>query len=126
MQRVRDWARRLKAGMLVRHAPACDPRRPGDARVVVAAIVADALSPSDLSPDFVPALGLRDEVGRPPLGLALALRMLPARAMAEPRGRAAAECAGAQPRRSVGAAAILAIGSVLAVFCGVLDGGALG
>jgi uncharacterized membrane protein YkvA (DUF1232 family) len=126
MQKVRDWARRLKAAILVLHAATREPHRPGHARLLVAAIVADAHSPIDLSPDSVPALGLRDAVRRPPLGRALALRRLPARAMAEARGQAAAGRAGAQPHRSVGAAAILAIGPALALLCGVLLWRALG
>ena len=109
MQKLRDWAHRLKAETLALYLAARDPRTPWYARLLVAGIVAYALSPIDLIPDFVPVLGLLDDVILLPLGIALALRMIPAEVMAEARGRAAAELAGETPRSRAGAVVIVAI-----------------
>ena len=62
--------------------------RPGT-RALVAGIVAYALSPIDLIPDFIPVLGLLDDVILLPLGIVVALRLIPAEVMAESRLRAA-------------------------------------
>ena len=109
MQKLRDWARRLKTETLALYLAVRDPRTPWYARLVVAGIVAYALSPIDLIPDFVPVLGLLDEVILLPLGIALALRMIPADVMADARGRAQAELAGEAPHSRAAAIVIVAI-----------------
>jgi uncharacterized membrane protein YkvA (DUF1232 family) len=48
------------------------PRTPWYAKVLLIAIVAYAVSPIDLIPDFVPVIGLLDDVILLPLGIALA------------------------------------------------------
>jgi ankyrin repeat protein len=55
---------------------------------VVAAVVAYALSPIDLIPDFVPVLGYLDELILLPLALGVAVRLVPADVLAECRARA--------------------------------------
>ncbi len=109
MATVREWARRLKAETLALYLAARDPRTPWYARLLVAAIVAYALSPIDLIPDFIPVLGYLDELILLPVGLALALRLIPTGVMADARERARAELAGARPRSRVAAAIIVAI-----------------
>lgn len=52
------------------------------------AIVAYAVSPIDLIPDFVPVIGLLDDVLLLPLGIAIVLRMIPGTVMAECRAKA--------------------------------------
>jgi uncharacterized membrane protein YkvA (DUF1232 family) len=88
---LRRQARALKAETLALYLVARDPRVPWYARLFVAAVVAYALSPIDLIPDFVPVLGYLDDLLLVPLGLALALRMVPADVLAECRARAQAE-----------------------------------
>ncbi|HEU0198528.1 MAG TPA: YkvA family protein, partial [Nevskiaceae bacterium] len=63
---------------LVVYFPARDPRTPGLARVLALGIAAYALSPVDLIPDFIPVLGLLDDLVIVPLGLMLVLRLIPA------------------------------------------------
>jgi len=109
VQKLRDWARRLKTETLALYLAVRDPRTPWYARLVVAGIVAYALSPIDLIPDFVPVLGLLDEVILLPLGIALALRMIPADVMADARGRAQAELADEAPHSRAAAIVIVAI-----------------
>src|SRR5262245_33771064 len=65
---LRQRARALKAETLALYLVARDPRVPWYARVLVAGIVAYALSPIDLIPDFVPILGYLDDLIIVPLG----------------------------------------------------------
>ena len=54
-----------------------DPRTPLAAKLVAGLVVAYALSPIDLIPDFIPVLGLLDDVILVPLGVALAVKLVP-------------------------------------------------
>jgi uncharacterized membrane protein YkvA (DUF1232 family) len=120
VQRLRDWARRLRAEALALYFAARDPRTPWYARLVVAGVVAYALSPIDLIPDFVPVLGYLDDLVLLPLGIALALRMIPAEVMAAARDRARAELDAPRPRSRAAAAVVAAIWIAAAALAGVL------
>ena len=61
---------------------------PWYARAVVLGSVAYALSPIDLIPDFIPVLGLLDDLILLPLGIYLALKLIPEGVMLESRQRA--------------------------------------
>jgi uncharacterized membrane protein YkvA (DUF1232 family) len=79
MDRLRAWARRLKAQVITVYLLARHPSAPRHAKWVAALTVAYALSPIDLIPDFVPVLGLLDDLLIVPAGLWLALRLTPLR-----------------------------------------------
>ena len=87
--RLRGWARRLKAEVLALWFAARDRRTPWLAKLVAGATAAYALSPIDLIPDFVPVLGYLDDLIILPLGIALAVRLIPTPLLAEFRARAA-------------------------------------
>ena len=74
---------------------------------VALAVAAYALSPIDLIPDFVPVLGYLDDLVIVPLGIMLAIRLIPPAIMAEHRATAAA--AGARPRSRLAAVAIVVL-----------------
>jgi uncharacterized membrane protein YkvA (DUF1232 family) len=118
VQALRASARRLKAETFALYFAARDPRTPWYARALVAAIVAYALSPIDLIPDFVPVLGLLDEVILVPLGIAAALRMIPPHVMTEARERANAALD--RPVSRAAAAVIVAIWVGAIALAGVL------
>jgi len=99
----------LKRETLALYLAARDPRTPWYARAVVAAVAAYALSPIDLIPDFIPVLGLLDDAVLLPLGIALALRLIPADVIAECRARAAEAFAAGRPVSRSAALAIVAI-----------------
>ena len=65
-----------------------DPRTPLAAKLVAGVVVAYALSPIDLIPDFIPVLGLLDDVILVPLGVALAVKLVPPPLWAEMRQQA--------------------------------------
>ena len=83
-QRVRSLKRETYALYLAyRH-----PETPVAAKVVAIVVVAYALSPIDLIPDFIPVLGYLDDLLLVPLGIALAIRLIPASVLAQCRAEA--------------------------------------
>jgi len=81
-------ARELKTEVLALYLAARHPRTPWYAKAFLVAIVAYALSPIDLIPDFIPVLGLVDEIVLLPFAIVLAVKMVPAEVMSECRTRA--------------------------------------
>jgi len=71
-----------------------DPRVPWYAKAVAATTVAYAVSPIDLIPDFIPVIGYLDDLVLVPLGIALAVRLIPADIMNECRKKARQELQG--------------------------------
>lgn len=65
-----------------------DPRTPWYAKAWAALVLAYALSPVDLIPDFIPLLGSLDDLLLVPLGVWVAVRMIPPQVMTEARARA--------------------------------------
>lgn len=118
LKRLRGWARTLKGESMVLYFAVRDPRTPLAAKLIAMAVVAYALSPIDLIPDFIPILGLLDDLILLPLGIALALRLIPAPVIADARARAAAVMR--RPRNLLAAAAIILLWLALAGVCGVL------
>ena len=66
----------LKRELVAVYLASRDPRTPWLARFVVAIVVAYALSPIDLIPDFIPVLGVLDDLILIPVGITLALRLI--------------------------------------------------
>ncbi|GGC55066.1 membrane protein [Siccirubricoccus deserti] len=91
LARARGWARGIRRDVGALWLAARDPRVPWAAKLVAAAVAAYALSPIDLIPDVVPVLGYLDDLVIVPLGILLAVRLVPAPLMAEFRAAAAGE-----------------------------------
>jgi uncharacterized membrane protein YkvA (DUF1232 family) len=85
LERLRDFARKLKRDIVALYLSARDPRTPLVAKLVALTVTAYALSPIDLIPDFIPVLGQIDDLILVPLGIWLALRMIPQALIAEHR-----------------------------------------
>jgi uncharacterized membrane protein YkvA (DUF1232 family) len=62
-----------------------DPRVPWYAKAFMGLVLAYALSPIDLIPDFIPIIGYLDDLIIVPLGIALSLKMIPTQVMVEAR-----------------------------------------
>ena len=88
MGRLAQWAHAVKRESLALYYVARDPRTPWYAKLLASAIVAYAVSPIDLIPDFIPVLGLLDDLLLLPLGIWLVLRLVPETVLAESRVRA--------------------------------------
>ena len=99
-----DWAHALKRDIAALWLAVRDPRVPLLAKITAASIVAYALSPIDLIPDFIPVLGYLDDLIILPLGIWVVVRLIPAPLMAELR-----QAALAMPRRPASMAGLAAI-----------------
>jgi uncharacterized membrane protein YkvA (DUF1232 family) len=111
MQRLKIWAAALKREVMTLWFACRDPRTPWYARVLTMLIVAYALSPIDLIPDFIPVLGYLDELILLPVGIYLVLKLVPAEALADARARAQAwvDSRKPKPRDWIAAAVIVLV-----------------
>ena len=85
LQRLREFARTLKQEIYALYLAYQHPETPWYARAWAFVVVAYAISPIDLIPDFIPILGFLDDVILLPIGIWLALRLIPPSVMAECR-----------------------------------------
>ncbi len=106
---LKERARGLKAETLALYLAARDPRTPWYAKWLVAGIVAYALSPIDLIPDFVPVLGYLDDLILVPMGIAFAIKLVPESVLTECRARAQDMVREKQPVSRVAGAVIVLI-----------------
>ncbi len=83
VRRLKQWAGAIKIDVMALWLAARDRRTPWYAKAVAAAVTAYALSPIDLIPDFIPVLGYLDDLLIVPLGILLAVRLIPAELMEE-------------------------------------------
>jgi uncharacterized membrane protein YkvA (DUF1232 family) len=119
LERLRRQARHLRGESVALYLVARHPGTPWYAKLFVAVVVAYALSPIDLIPDFVPVLGYLDDLVLVPLGIALAVRMVPATVLSECRVRAQELNARGKPVNRVAGAIIVCIWLILAAWFGV-------
>jgi uncharacterized membrane protein YkvA (DUF1232 family) len=111
--RLRVWAQIITRDVHALYLAARDPRVPRYVKLLAGCVVAYALSPIDLIPDFIPILGYLDDLIIVPLGILLVVALIPSGIMAE--HRAAAIAARAQPNSKNGAIAVIAIWTALCV-----------
>ncbi len=78
----------LKAEVYALYLAAKDPRTPWYAKAVAVLVVGYALSPFDIIPDFIPVLGLIDEMVILPAGYWLVVKLIPPNIMQEAREKA--------------------------------------
>jgi len=107
-----DWKSRVHALKREAYALAIamrDPRVPWYARAFLGLVVAHTFSPIDLIPDFIPILGYLDDLVVTPLGIALALKMIPPEVMRDARQEAERLMQQGKPVSRVGAVLVIAI-----------------
>jgi uncharacterized membrane protein YkvA (DUF1232 family) len=112
LDRVKQWARALKRDVVALWLAARDPRVPWYAKAVAGMVAAYALSPIDLIPDFIPVIGYLDDLIVVPLGIVLAVRLVPADLMEEFRTEATRRVRPASP---TGLAFVVAVWLLAAV-----------
>jgi uncharacterized membrane protein YkvA (DUF1232 family) len=88
LKKVTEWARTVKRDAVALSLAARDPRVPWYAKALAVVVVAYALSPIDLIPDFIPVLGYLDDVIIVPMGISLTVRCIPSDLMTEFRQEA--------------------------------------
>jgi uncharacterized membrane protein YkvA (DUF1232 family) len=108
-------AYRLKTEVYALYLAYQDPRVSRTTRLFTACVVAYALSPIDLIPDFIPIIGYLDDIILVPLGIALAIKMMPPGVMDDARIRASRDLGQNKIVSRTAAAVIIVIWSILSV-----------
>lgn len=121
--RLKLWSRRLKVEVHALYLAYKDPRVPWYARAFAAIVVGYAFSPIDLIPDPIPVLGYLDDLILIPLGVALAIRMIPPEVLDECREEARATTE--RPVSRVAAVVVVAVWIALAALAAWLVARAL-
>jgi uncharacterized membrane protein YkvA (DUF1232 family) len=108
----RTWkerAQRLKRDLYALMLAYKDQRVPWYARIFIISLLGYAFSPIDLIPDFVPVLGYLDDLVLLPLGILLAIKLIPPAVLEESRAQAQSLLSEAKPANWLGALAIALI-----------------
>ncbi|CCD37688.1 protein of unknown function DUF1232 [Candidatus Paraburkholderia kirkii UZHbot1] len=118
---IRAWARHIKRDSMTLWFAYRSPKTPLLVKLLCVCVVAYALSPIDLIPDFIPVLGYVDDTLLLPGLIWLAIKLLPKDIVDESRSRADAWMAerGKRPRSHAGAAIILAVWLTTAYAAGI-------
>lgn len=111
----KQWAHAVKMNTYALYLAYRDPRTPWYAKVWAAFVVAYAFSPIDLIPDFIPVLGYLDDLVLVPLGIAVAVKLIPADVYAECKEQARSQLAHDKPVNWAAAAIVVTIWLLLAL-----------
>lgn len=103
-EKIRSWARRIKRDGVTLWFAYKHPRIPFMAKALSMLVVAYALSPIDLVPDFIPVLGYLDDVIVLPALIWLTIKLVPADVLSIARHQAEMwmEQEGRKPRNQWG------------------------
>jgi len=117
LEKLKQRTQQLKTETYALYYAARDPRTPWYAKLLVAGIVAYALSPIDLIPDFIPVIGYLDDLILLPLGIFWAIKLIPPAVLTECRARAQTNLAHRKPVSWIAALVIICIWIGLAALC---------
>jgi uncharacterized membrane protein YkvA (DUF1232 family) len=109
---VEAWkrrARQLSSQTYVLYLANRHPRTPWYAKVFAALVVGYVFSPIDPIPDFIPGVGLLDEMVVVPIGILIAAKMIPQDVLEECREKAREVAEGEKPVNRVAAVVVVAI-----------------
>ena len=109
MDHWKKQVKRLKSETYAIYLAAKDPRVPWYVKGLIFFVVAHTLSPIDLIPDFIPVLGYLDDLIIAPLGIAIAIKLIPPEVLAECREKAQQMFAEDQPPNKWAAVVIITI-----------------
>ena len=118
-QKWKDRARSIRSRAFALYFAYRDPRIPWYAKALIALVVAYAFSPIDLIPDFIPILGYIDDLILLPLGITIAIRMIPKEVLEESIIKAESLLSERKPRNWVVAGLIMGIWLLLFVFVAI-------
>ena len=108
-QAWKRWARQLSAQTYALYLAYRHPRTPWYAKVFAALIVGYVFSPIDPIPDFIPGVGLLDEMVVVPIGVLIAAKMIPPEVFEECKEKARGVAEGEKPVNRVAAVVVVAV-----------------
>jgi uncharacterized membrane protein YkvA (DUF1232 family) len=120
LTKFKNYARKLKQDLFVLYLSYKDNRTPWYAKAVAICVVAYAFSPIDLIPDFIPVLGYLDDLILVPLGISLALKLIPPHIIEENRTMAEEMKKNGKPKNWLVGILFILIWILLAVWIGNL------
>lgn len=115
IDRLKSRAHALEREAYALYLASRDPRVPWYAKAFLGLVAAHTFSPIDLIPDFIPVLGYLDDLVVTPLGIALAIKMIPPEVMAEARRRSENLFQQGRPVSRSGAIAVVAVWLIIIV-----------
>lgn len=77
LKKLKEKGRELKSNVFLLYRSSRDPRMPLRVKILALLIVAYIISPIDIIPDFIPVLGLLDEVILVPIMLSFTMSLIP-------------------------------------------------
>lgn len=98
LRKLKAYAGKLKQELSVLSLSYKDHRTPWYAKAVAISVVAYALSPIDLIPDFIPVLGYLDDLIIVPFGISFALKLIPSFVIEENRKKSEEMRRGENPK----------------------------
>jgi uncharacterized membrane protein YkvA (DUF1232 family) len=116
MKRIKAWANNLKRQLFILYFAYKDERVPWYAKLFTACIVGYAFSPIDLIPDFIPILGYLDDIIIIPLGIMLALKMIPKAVLVECEVKAEELIKNGKPRNWIFGSMIILLWGLIATW----------
>jgi len=116
LKKLKEKGRELKSNVFLLYRSSRDPRMPLHVKILALLIVAYIISPIDIIPDFIPVLGLLDEVILVPIFLAFTVSLIPDEIRQEFQQQ---DVLNIEDRRLavIGSVVVLLIWSVLIAFC---------
>jgi uncharacterized membrane protein YkvA (DUF1232 family) len=123
LEKWKEKAKALKQEIHALYLCCKDPRTPWYAKAFAGFIVAYALSPIDLIPDFIPVLGYLDELILLPVGIAAVRKMIPPVVLDECRLKAKEASIQSRGKGWMVAGAIIAVWIIFAVLAANWVGG---
>lgn len=118
IKRIKEKTSELKKQVFALYLAYKKKETPLISKVFTAIVVAYALSPIDLIPDFIPVLGYLDDFILIPMGVAIALKLIPAEIMEECRKEAEAKLKSDIPEAKVAGAVIVILWILILGFIG--------
>ena len=119
-RRISQWAKALKADIIALWFAYRDSRTPWYAKLWTALVVGYAFCPIDLIPDFIPVLGYVDDVILLPVGILVAIRLIPRDVLIGSRSKAQIWLEEKRGRPKNWVAAVLGILLWIALFLSML------
>jgi len=115
LNQFKHWVKLIKSEVIALYIATKDPRTPWFAKLFAVMVVAYFFSPIDLIPDFIPVLGYLDDLILVPIGIAIALKMIPDNVLEDSRIKAQAQISEGKPVSRIAAAIIILIWLSIAI-----------